>query len=109
MPTTDDVSGLPISLAPDLIDNWNRVIRGILSHAASTGPDLNHILAAAPDFALGQAVRGLSCLLLGRSEMVAIARQAQAAALRGAAATRREIAFVDALGDWLDGRPGQAG
>jgi tetratricopeptide (TPR) repeat protein len=108
MPTTDDLSGMPTSLSADLIADWNRVIRGILSHAASTGPDLNKVLAAAPDFALGQAIRGVSCLLLGRAEMVAVAREAYAAAVHGAPATMREIAFVHALGDWLAGRPTRA-
>jgi tetratricopeptide (TPR) repeat protein len=108
MPTTDDLSGMPTSLSADLIADWNRVIKGILSHAASTGPDLNRVLAAAPDFALGQAIRGVSCLLLGRAEMVAVAHAAYAAALTGAPATMREIAFVHALGDWLQGRPTRA-
>jgi tetratricopeptide (TPR) repeat protein len=108
MQMSDDLSGIPTSLSSDLIVVWNRVIKGILSHAASTGPDLNRVLSVAPDFALGQAIRGVSCLLLGRSEMVAIAREAYAAALAGAPATMREIAFVHALGDWLDGRPSRA-
>ncbi|MCU0826204.1 MAG: tetratricopeptide repeat protein [Tabrizicola sp.] len=105
---SDDLSGIPTSLPSGGIGDWNRVIRGILSHAASTGPDLNRVLAAAPDFALGQAVRGLSCLLLGRAEMVEVARQAYAAALSSAPATMREMAFVHALGDWLTGRPTRA-
>jgi len=108
MPMSEDLSGIPTSLPSDLIDDWNRVILGILSHAASTGPNLNRVLAAAPDFALGQAIRGVSCLLLGRAEMVEIARQAYAAAATGAPATMREIAFVHALGDWLNGRPTRA-
>lgn len=108
MPMSDDLCGVPTSLPPHLIGDWNKVILGVLSHAASTGPDLNRVLAAAPDFALGQAIRGVSCLLLGRSEMVDIARQAFAAALQGAPATMREIAFVHALGDWLGGRPSRA-
>ena len=108
MTLSDDLSGTATSLPADRIEDWNRVIRGILSHAASTGPDLNRVLAACPDFALGQAIRGLSCLLLGRAEMVEIARQAYAAALTGAPATMREIAFVHALGDWLGGRPSRA-
>ena len=83
MPLSDDLSATPTSLSPELIGDWNRVIRGILSHAASTGPDLNRVLATCPDFALGQAIRGISCLLLGRAEMVEIARQAYAAALTG--------------------------
>lgn len=108
MPVSHDLSGMPTSLEAAWIDDWNRVILGVLSHAASTGPDLNRVLAAAPEFALGQAIRGLSCLLLGRSEMVAVAREAHAAAVSGAPATMREIAFVHALGDWLGGRPSRA-
>jgi tetratricopeptide (TPR) repeat protein len=108
MAMSEDLSGVATSLPRELIGDWNRVITGILSHAASTGPDLNRVLAAAPDFALGQAIRGVSCLLLGRTEMVAIAREAYAAALAGAPATMREIAFVHALGDWLNGRPSRA-
>jgi tetratricopeptide (TPR) repeat protein len=79
-----------------------------MSHSASTGPALNTVLAAAPDFALGQAIRGISCLLLGRIEMVAVAQEAYAAAVAGAPATQREMAFVHALGDWLQGRPSLA-
>jgi len=108
MPMTEDLSGLPTSLAPELIGDWNCVILGILSHSASTGPNLNNLLLAAPHFALGQAVRGLSCLLLGRAEMIPVARQAFAAALQCAPTTMREIAFVHALGDWLGGRPTRA-
>ena len=108
MPMSEDFSGMPTSLAPDKIGDWNAVIRGILSHAATTGPDLNKVLAATPDFALGQAIRGLSCLLLGRAEMVVVAREAYAAALNGMTGHMREIAFVHALGDWLAGQPTRA-
>jgi tetratricopeptide (TPR) repeat protein len=108
MPLSDDLCGIPTTLPAHLIGDWNRVILGILSHAASAGTDLNRVLAVAPDFALGQAIRGVSCLLLGRAEMIAIAREAYAAALAGAPATMREIAFVHALGDWLKGRPTRA-
>ena len=105
---TDDLSGVSTTLDAQAMPDWNRVIHGILSHAASTGPDLNRVLTAAPDFALGQAVRGLSCLLMGRAEMVAVAHEAYATALTAAPATMREIAFVHALGDWLAGRPSHA-
>ena len=108
MSVSDDLSGMPTSLPSHLIGDWNKVILGVLSHAASTGPDLNKVLSAAPDFALGQAIRGVSCLLLGRAEMVAVAHQAYAAAVAAAPATMREIAFVHALGDWLNGRPSRA-
>lgn len=108
MPVSDDLSGVPTSLPPEWMAAWNRIIHGVLSHSAATGPELNGLLHAVPDFALGQAIRGLSCLLLARSEMVAVAREAHGAALTGAPATMREIAFVHALGDWLNGRPSHA-
>lgn len=108
MPVSDDFGGMPTSLPPDRIGDWNAVIRGILSHAASIGPDLNRVLAATPRFALGQAVRGLSCLLLGRAEMVAVAREAHAAAVGGDPGTGRETGYVLALGDWLSGQPTRA-
>jgi tetratricopeptide (TPR) repeat protein len=108
MPLTEDLSGMPTSLSPDLITLWNRVVLGILSHAAATGTELNSVLAADPNFALGQAVRGLSCLLLGRAEMVSVAREAYQAACDAAPGTARETAFVAALGDWLEGNPTRA-
>jgi tetratricopeptide (TPR) repeat protein len=108
MPKSDDLCGIETSLSGAVIGDWNNVIRGVLSHSASTGPSLNLVLTAAPDFALGQAIRGLSCLLLGRAEMVTIAHEAYAAAITAAPATLREMAFVHALGDWLSGRPSHA-
>jgi tetratricopeptide (TPR) repeat protein len=103
-----DLSGMETSLDPAMVAGWDRVIDGVLSHAASTGPDLNAVIAAAPDFALAQAIRGISCMLLGRAEMVVVAREALVAAKAAAsrrAPTAREMAFVDALDDWLGGRP----
>lgn len=108
MPLSDDLSGVPTSLPADQIEGWNRVIHGVLSHSAETGPALASVLAKFPDFALGQAIRGFSCLLLGRSEMVTVAREAQACARNAAPGTQRENAFVSALGDWLDGHPTRA-
>ncbi len=108
MTTTDDLSGMPTALPAERVGAWNKVIHGILSHSAATGPALSAVLADAPDFALGQAVRGLSCLLLARSEMVAIAREAHACARAASPGTPREGAFVLALGDWLEGHPTRA-
>jgi tetratricopeptide (TPR) repeat protein len=104
----DDFSGLPTTLPATHLPAWNSIIRGILAHAASVGPDLNALLADQPGFALGQAVRGLSCLLLARREMVPVAAQAHAAAQAGQPGTAREMAFVAALGDWLGGQPSRA-
>ena len=99
----DDLSGMPTSLPASLIGSWNRVVLGVLSHAASTGPDLAALLHKTPDFALGQAVRGLSSLMLARAEMVVVAQEALAAAHASQPDTPREAAFVAALADWLAG------
>ena len=102
---------MEISLDTAVVPLWDKTINGVLSHAASTGPDLNAVIAAAPDFALAQAIRGISCMLLGRSEMVRVAHDAlaaaKAAAARGAP-TDREMAYVHALDDWLRGSPSAA-
>lgn len=108
---TPDLSGIATSLPRDRIEGWNRTLVGLLSHAAAAGPDLAAVIAAAPDFALGHAVKGFAALLLGRAEMVATAQEAHAAAQRAmqrSPATARESAFVTALGDWLQGHPGRS-
>lgn len=105
---TTDLSGNPTSLPPHLIAMWDRVILGILSHSASTGPDLQQLLAAQPDFALGQAIRGFACKLLARSEMDAVANDALAMAKACPPGTARENGFVLALEDWIKGAPTRA-
>jgi tetratricopeptide (TPR) repeat protein len=100
-----DVSGMPTTLPRADIGRWNKVILGVLSHSAQTGPDLQALLALHPDFALGQAIRGFACMLLGRTEMTAIARQALAAADAATPGTAREMEFVHALREWLGGFP----
>jgi tetratricopeptide (TPR) repeat protein len=111
MSVSYDLSGMQTTLASPLMADWDRTIRGVLSHAAATGPDLNKVLDAAPDFALGHAIKGLSCLMLGRAELISVAADALATAR--IAATRqtpsaREMVFVDALADWMAGQPSQA-
>jgi tetratricopeptide (TPR) repeat protein len=103
-----DLSGLPTSLPRADIDIWNKVILGILSHSAQTGPHLQKLLSTHSDFALGQAIRGFACMLLGRAEMTAIAREALTAAEASHAGTARETQYVLALKDWLGGSPTRA-
>lgn len=105
---TYDLSGIQTSLPREHIAAWNEIVRGILAHTASVGPNLQKLLIAVPDFALGQAVRGFACLLLARSEMNVIAGEAHAAALKAANGTPREIEFVTSLGEWLNGSPTRA-
>lgn len=106
-----DLSGICTSLEAEHIGTWNRVLTGILSHAESTAADLNAVISKSPDFALAQAVRGLSCLLLARRELVSVAQEAYEAALAAAQRrqpTARECSFILALALWLQGRPNHA-
>lgn len=106
----DDIFGQETSLtAPSSADLWNKVQLGVLSHGATAPVHLGQLLEAEPDFALGQAAKGLFLMLLGRREMQAAARDALAAAL-GAydAALPRERHYIDALQLWLEGRPSGA-
>ena len=105
---TLDLSGMTTSLPQEHIASWNDIILGILSHAASVGPNLQRLLSVHPDFVLGQATRGLACMLLARSEMTVIAKEAHTAALAATPGTEREQEFVRALGDWLNGAPTRA-
>ena len=100
-----DLSGLPTSLPRADIELWNKVVVGILSHSALTGPNLQKLLSVRPDFALGQAIRGFACMLLGRAEMTTVAREALTVAEAAEPGTTREQQYVLALKDWLHGSP----
>ena len=103
-----DVFGQQVSLAADqTVSDWNAAQLGFLAHSATTPGHLAAVLRAEPDFALGQAARGLFYLLLGRRELIANAREALMAAETGleeGRATSRERYYVDALRHWLAGR-----
>lgn len=91
--------------------SWNATQRAFLAHGASTPQHLAATLAAAPDFALAHAVKGLFLILLGRRELIPTAREALDSAETSAAAapiSPREMAFVDALRAWLQGNPSQS-
>ena len=106
---TQDIFGQDCSLSdPQAQADWNAVQIGVLAHAARTADHLGAVLAAAPQFAMAQAIRGLSILMLGRSELVPTAREALAAARAGyETALPRERKYVDALAAWLSGAPSQ--
>jgi len=90
---------------------WNATMMGFLAHGTDTPAHLGRVLEAEPDFALGHAVKGMFCLLLGRRELIGIAKDALETAKRAAAEgqiTEREQHFVTALDAWCDGRPTEA-
>jgi hypothetical protein len=90
------------------LNDWNATIRAFLGHSATTPTHLGAVLAANPDFAMAQALRGLFCMLLGRREMVVTAAEALALAKKGCASHPREKAMIAALQSWLNGHPTQA-
>lgn len=107
-----DICSCDVSLTcAEALKAWNGVIHGVMSHGQSTGGHLADLIQRAPDFAMGHAMKGLACLMLGRSEMVSTARAAFQDAQRALAlggATQREQLWCRALEDWLSGRPTQS-
>ena len=107
-----DIFGQSTSLMHDTtLDSWNKAQLGFLAHAAITPQHLGDVLNGEPDFALGQAVKGLFCLLLGRREMIQPARDALKAAIdstRNTPVSTREMTFVLALEIWISGDPAKA-
>ncbi|MEW5421979.1 tetratricopeptide repeat protein [Amorphus sp. 3PC139-8] len=110
--TIQDLFDYPLSTrSQPAVEAWSQTARAFLAHGASGSAHLGDALAADADFVIAQAARGLFCLLMARRELVAPAqdalRQAEAAAAR-IGTTPREAAYVDALSDWLAGRPSAA-
>ncbi|MEL6267448.1 MAG: hypothetical protein AAFR52_17675, partial [Pseudomonadota bacterium] len=66
---------------------WAATVHGFLAHGRATADAIARVTAEAPDFALGHALKGHLLLLLGRSELVAPARAALAAAHAATART----------------------
>ncbi|MEM7721776.1 MAG: tetratricopeptide repeat protein [Pseudomonadota bacterium] len=108
----NDGFGQQVTLStPATVDSWTEMQRAFLAHSAATPTHLGAVLEAAPDFALGHAVKGMFCTLLGRPEMVADAQMSLVkarTAQQRAGSTERERRYVDALDIWLAGRPTMA-
>lgn len=86
---------------------WNAFVCAFMAHSAAVPARLAAATAAAPDAPALLAAKGLVFLLLGRRELAEEARILHAAA-RVPPATAHDRAMVDALGDWLAGRPSRA-
>ena len=109
---TQDIFGQTTTLGHGAaLDAWNKTQLAFLAHAAATPTHLAAALTAAPDFALGHAIKGIFYTLLGRRELIQTAREALAAARTAAAETpvsEREQHFIDALAGWVEGNPRKA-
>jgi len=108
----NDQFGYDTSLSSvQAVEAWDGLVLAFLAHAAATPEYLGKLLEAEPDFAAAHAVKGLFCMMLGRSEMVETARAAHESArlcARQGAPTPREMGYVRSLGAWLDGRPSES-
>ena len=90
---------------------WDQTQLAFLAHGADTPVHLGAVLTAEPQFALGQAVKGVFYLLLGRRELYQTAQEALAAARLAEKQGHihwREAKFIDALEAYLAGRPSQS-
>ncbi len=107
-----DIFGQDVSLSSQkTVEEWNATMLAFLAHSAATPQHLGAVLSEEPGFALGQAVKGMFYILLGRKELMETASDAAKAAnaaLAEGGATARERKFVEALNVWMDGRPSGA-
>ncbi|SEN69917.1 tetratricopeptide repeat protein [Palleronia pelagia] len=104
-----DLFGQDVDLPDErALDAWNDALRGFMAHGAATADRLADCLAAAPDFALGHATKGLFLALLGRREMMEQARLARDTAQRlareGGTPDPRTNALIATLVACLSGR-----
>ncbi|MEP2532422.1 tetratricopeptide repeat protein [Shimia sp.] len=84
------------------------MIRAYLAHGVRTPTHLEAVLNAEPDFAMAHAARGLFCMMMARRELVVAAHEAYAkarTALEQGGSTERERLWVEALSDWISGKP----
>lgn len=96
---------------PEAVADWDNTVRAFLAHSAATPSYLGKVLEAAPHFALAWAAKGMFYLLLGRQELVTVARDALANARKAQAltgVTMREAAYIEALQAYVAGRPSLA-
>ncbi|MBU2957659.1 tetratricopeptide repeat protein [Paracoccus sp. 1_MG-2023] len=107
-----DICDASVSITdPTALAEWNATIRAFMAHGSQTPLHLGKVLELEPGFAMGHAAKGLFSLMLGRSELTVVARDALAVAERALAqgqAPLRERLWCRALSAWLAGRPSGA-
>jgi len=99
-----------VASAPALKE-WDATVMAFLAHSRETPVHLDKALEADPDFSLAHAVRGIFCLLLGRSELAGTAQTCMGLASRSAedrGVTDRERSVISALEAWINGWPARA-
>ncbi|MEP3279758.1 MAG: tetratricopeptide repeat protein [Stappiaceae bacterium] len=103
-----DLFGYELSVSTDeAIESWNKTVLAFLAHAAVTPDHLQASMTKAEKFPMAHIAKGYFCILLGRKELVATAREAFAVAETQVAEigiTKREQLYLDALKHLLSGR-----
>ncbi|MEM9677511.1 MAG: tetratricopeptide repeat protein [Pseudomonadota bacterium] len=104
-----DCFGSPLTTCDQTdIAAWNAAQLAFMAHGASTPDHLAKAIGSDPDFALPIICKGLFCLLLGRSEMMDVARSAELEARQAVERrpiSQRETVFLKALSAWNAGSP----
>lgn len=106
-----DFSGNAFTFVNDAAQgHWNALVQAFLAHGAQTPVHLGALLEADPDAVMGHVAKGMFMTLLGRRELLEVAREALATAeaiARNHAVTASERLYVEALRACLAGNPGQ--
>jgi len=104
-----DVTQSAVSLTDSkALASWNKMIRAFLAHGTETPTHLGAVLEQDPDFSMAYAAKSLFSMMMGRRELVEVAREASVAAevaLANGAATERERLWCRAATEWVAGRP----
>jgi len=104
-----DCFGSQLSTGPTThVEAWNAAQMAFLAHGASTPEHLAKAIESDADFALPVIAKGLFCLLLGRQEMLELAKTTEIdakAAVERRSITGREQVFLTALSIWNQGSP----
>ncbi|MEL6101167.1 MAG: tetratricopeptide repeat protein [Pseudomonadota bacterium] len=104
-----DICQTPVNLhTQDAMTDWNAMTLAFLSHGKTTPQHLGAVLAAEPGFAQGHAAKGLFSMMMGRAELVGVAREAALAAraaLSSGDGADRDRLWTEALEAWIDGFP----
>jgi hypothetical protein len=104
-----DICSAPVSLKrSETVVQWDKMVLAFLTHGTATPEHLGAVLKAEPDFAMGHAARGVFSLMAGRAEMWQVAEDARTAAhaaQAGCQPSAREVAWIDALDQWLADSP----
>ena len=103
---TVDLHGLALSAPSDeACGAFNETLRRYLAYEIESTQPLFDALAAEPDFAMGQCLKGYLLLLGFKKALVPVAAKAAAQAQRlSAQASPRERLHAEALSAWVDGR-----